>query len=192
MGSQRAGHDWVTDTHWTLATRLLCPWNSPGENTGVHCHSNLQRIFPTQGSNLGLPDCRQILNCLIVVLTFWSKNPAPLMGLVLVLALYLQIMFLPSGMSCNFFSYWLKMNCCKYVFFLSFFLFILFMGFLWQEYWSGFPLPPPVDHILSELSTITQPSLVALRGMAHRFIELCKPLHHNKAVIHEGKKDPDA
>ena len=40
---------------------LLCPWNSPGKNTGVGCHSFLQGIFPTQGSNLGLLHCRQIL-----------------------------------------------------------------------------------------------------------------------------------
>ena len=41
--------------------RLLCPWDSPGKNTGVGCHFLLQGIFPTQGSNLGLPHCRQIL-----------------------------------------------------------------------------------------------------------------------------------
>ena len=35
--------------------------DSPGKNTGVVCHSLLQGIFPTQGSNLGLPHCRQIL-----------------------------------------------------------------------------------------------------------------------------------
>ena len=45
----------------TVATRLLCPWNSPGKNTGVGCHSLLQGIFLTQGSNLGLLHCRQIL-----------------------------------------------------------------------------------------------------------------------------------
>ena len=28
--------------------RLLCPWDSPGKNTGVGCHALLQRIFPTQ------------------------------------------------------------------------------------------------------------------------------------------------
>ena len=39
----------------------LCPWNSPGQNTGVGCHSLLQGIFPTQGSNPGFPHCRQIL-----------------------------------------------------------------------------------------------------------------------------------
>ena len=32
-------------------TRLLCPWKSPGKNTGVGRHSLLQRIFPTQGLN---------------------------------------------------------------------------------------------------------------------------------------------
>ena len=42
-------------------TRLLCPGDSPGKNTGVDSHSLLQGIFPTQGSNLGLLPCRQIL-----------------------------------------------------------------------------------------------------------------------------------
>ena len=41
--------------------KLLCPWDSPGKNTGVDCHSLLQRIFPTQGSNPGLLHGRQIL-----------------------------------------------------------------------------------------------------------------------------------
>ena len=34
-----------------LATRPLCPWDSPGENTRVGCHALLQGIFPTQGLN---------------------------------------------------------------------------------------------------------------------------------------------
>ena len=38
---------------------------------------------------------------------------------------------------------------------LSFCLLILFMGFSRQEYWSGLPFPSPVDHILSDLSTMT-------------------------------------
>ena len=42
-------------------TRILCPWNSPGKNTGVGSHSLLQDIFLTQGLNLGLVHCRQIL-----------------------------------------------------------------------------------------------------------------------------------
>ena len=35
--------------------------DSPGKNTGVGCHALLQGIFPTQGSNPGLPNCRRIL-----------------------------------------------------------------------------------------------------------------------------------
>ena len=60
---------------------------------------------------------------------------------------------------------------------LSFCLFILFMGFSRQEYWSGLPFPSPVDHILSDLSTIP-----ARLGWPHTawlsFIEL------DKAVVH--------
>ena len=41
--------------------RLLYPWNSPGKNTGVGSHSLVQGIFPSQGSNLGLLQSRQIL-----------------------------------------------------------------------------------------------------------------------------------
>ena len=37
-------------------TRLLCPWDPPGKNTGVGCHFLLQGIFLTQGSHF-----RQIL-----------------------------------------------------------------------------------------------------------------------------------
>ena len=61
---------------------------------------------------------------------------------------------------------------------LSFHLFILFMGFSRQEYWSGLPFPSPVDHILSELYTMTHLSWVALHSMAHSFLEL------DKAVVH--------
>ena len=57
---------------------------------------------------------------------------------------------------------------------LSFCLFILFMGFPRQEYWSGLPFLSLVDHILSEVSTMTYPSWVALHIMAHSFIELDK------------------
>ena len=42
-------------------TMLLRPWDFPGKSTGVGCHFLLQRIFPTQGSNPGLPHCRQML-----------------------------------------------------------------------------------------------------------------------------------
>ena len=34
--------------------RILCPWDFPGQNTGVGCRFLLQGIFPTQGSRLRL------------------------------------------------------------------------------------------------------------------------------------------
>ena len=42
----------------------------------------------------------------------------------------------------------------------------------------GLLFPSPVDHIMSELSTMTRLSWVALHGMAHSFTEL------DKIVIH--------
>ena len=51
-------------------------------------------------------------------------------------------------------------------------------GVLKARILKGFPFPSPVDHILSELSTMTHLSLVALHGMAHSFTEL------DKAVVH--------
>ena len=52
----------MSDSLWPHG--LYSPWNSPGQNTGVGSLSLLQGIFPTQGSNPGLPHCRQILNWL--------------------------------------------------------------------------------------------------------------------------------
>ena len=44
-------HVQLFETPWPRApTRLLCPWDSPGKNTGVGCH------FLPQG--LGLPKVR--------------------------------------------------------------------------------------------------------------------------------------
>ena len=52
------------------------------------------------------------------------------------------------------------------------------VGFLRQEYSSGLPFPCLVDHVLSELSTMTHPIWVALHGLAHCFIELDKSVVH--------------
>ena len=54
----------VSNSLWLYGmqpTRLLCPWGSPGKNTGGGCLALLQGIFPTQGSNLGLLHCRKFL-----------------------------------------------------------------------------------------------------------------------------------
>ena len=50
--------------HRLQLTRLLCPWDFPGNSTGVDCHFLLQGIFPTQGLSLGLLHCREMLYCL--------------------------------------------------------------------------------------------------------------------------------
>ena len=48
--------------HGLWPTRFLCPWNSPGKDTGVgSSHSLFWGTLPTQGWNLGLLHCRQIL-----------------------------------------------------------------------------------------------------------------------------------
>ena len=54
-------------THGLQPTRLLCPWNFLGKNTGVGCHFLLQGIFPTQGSN------QRLLHLLL-----WRADSLPL------------------------------------------------------------------------------------------------------------------
>ena len=57
--SSSKSHSVVSNSLWPH--KLYGPWNSQGQNTGVGSLSFLQGIFPTQGSNPGLPHCRQIL-----------------------------------------------------------------------------------------------------------------------------------
>ena len=51
-------------TLWTAAHQAPLSTGFSSKNTGVGCHFLLQGIFPTQGSNSGLPHCRQTLYCL--------------------------------------------------------------------------------------------------------------------------------
>ena len=46
--------------NYSLAGSSVHGIGSAGKNTGVGCHALLQGIFPTQGSNPGLPHCRWI------------------------------------------------------------------------------------------------------------------------------------
>ena len=65
--SWRNNHEHIpteTESHSVMSDSLQpheSPQNSPGKNIGVGCHTLLQGIIPTQGSNSGLPHCRQIL-----------------------------------------------------------------------------------------------------------------------------------
>ena len=58
-------------TPWTVACQsslsLLCPWDSPGKNTGVGCHALLQGIFLIQG-----------LNPSLLTLLHWQAGSLPL------------------------------------------------------------------------------------------------------------------
>ena len=56
-------------------TRLLCPGESPGKNTGVGCHALLQGIFPVQGLN---PHCLCLLQVGPLPLTPPGKSMSPL------------------------------------------------------------------------------------------------------------------
>ena len=51
MCAELLSHVRLFVTLWTVGARLLCPWDSPGKNTGMGCHATLQGIFPTQRSN---------------------------------------------------------------------------------------------------------------------------------------------
>ena len=69
--------------------------DSPGKNTRVGCHALFRGIFPTQGPNPGLPDCKQILyhlshqgNLIKSKIVFISNEL-----LVYLLALYLFVYF---------------------------------------------------------------------------------------------------
>ena len=50
--------------HGLQPARLRHPWDSPGKNTRVGCQAVLQGVFPAQGSNPSLLQCRRIIYCL--------------------------------------------------------------------------------------------------------------------------------
>ena len=78
--------------------------------------------------------------------------------------------FLELFLHCSPVAYWAPIDLGSSFFcILSFCLFILFMRFSRQKYGSGLPFPSPVDHILSELCTMTHPSWAALHSMTHGF-----------------------
>ena len=67
-GTERALLCWVASvmpdslqSYGLLPPRLLCPWDSPGKNSGLGHHVLLQEILPTQWWNSGLLHCRWIL-----------------------------------------------------------------------------------------------------------------------------------
>ena len=117
-------------SHGLQPTRLLCPWDFPGKDTGVGCHFLLQGIFPTQGSNLGLLPCRQIL--------YWlSYKGSRVHGILQ--ARILEWVAFPFSRGSSQPRDWIQVSHIAGGFFTS-----------WatreaQEYWSGQPFSSPVD-----------------------------------------------
>ena len=128
--------------HGLQPTRLLCPWDSRGKNTGVGCHFLgvgchflLQGIFPTQGSN---PHLLRLLH--------WQAESLPVrhLGSPLLIIddidihwirVLCQICAVLSHFSCVRLSAtpWTMASQAP-----------LSMGFSRQEHWSGLPFPSPV------------------------------------------------
>ena len=146
--------------HGLQPTRLLSPWNFPGQSTGLGCHFLLQGIFPTQGSNPGLPHSRQMLYHLS-----HQGSPyffEPLFGAVgkntwVDCHSLLQEIFPTQGLNpglphCRQMLYRLKVKV-KVKSLSRVWLFGTpwtashqappSMGFYRQEYWSGLPFPSP-------------------------------------------------
>ena len=120
---------WLFATIWTASTRLLCPWDIPGKNTGVCCCALLQGIFLTQWSNLPLLrllHCRWILYC-------WATGEAPnILVFTLILSLHWDYKFLSWG--------WKYRGISFYIY--IYIVYIInnthnMLGYIWSSLWNN-------------------------------------------------------
>ena len=79
-------------------------------------------------------------------------------------------------------------NMIKFKWISNQFPLIQFMRFSRQVYWGALPFPPLVDHILSELSTMTCLSWVPPHGMAYSFTELASPFAMTRQWSMKGRE----
>ena len=103
------------------------------------------------------------ISCSYAILLFTSSDFTSIINhihhWVLSCFVFISSFFLKLFLHWSSVAYWASTNLGSSSFsVLSFCLFILFMAFSRQEYWSGLPFPSPVDHVLSELYTMTRPS----------------------------------
>ena len=114
---------------------------------------------------------------LYIIRLYFHHQTCPHLGIVSALAQphsFLLELFLYSSPV----AYWAPINLgSSTLSVISFCLFILLMDFSRQKCWGGLPIPSPVDHVLSEFSTMICPSWVPVHSVHHSFIEL------DKAVI---------
>ena len=115
-------HVQLLQFHEPQPTRLLCPWDSPGKNTGVGCHFLLQGNFLTQELNSGLPHCRQML--------YWLSYTRIFAIMMLVMVIYCK--YCPLVVACSIPQFFL-------FFFLIFFSFIFISWrLITSQHCSGF------------------------------------------------------
>ena len=90
--------------------RLLCPWDSSGNNTAVGCHALLQGIFLTQGSNPHL-----------LCLLHWQAGSLPHLGSPNTTHLFVHVRNIPVLIVFDFFFFFLAALglCCSMMFSLS-------------------------------------------------------------------------
>ena len=93
------GDGLVLQAHGLYPSRLLCSWDFPGKNPGVHWHFLLQEIFWTQRSNLGLLRCRQTTNGA-------TREAPPILGPLLKTAANTE--HLPGSGPCNRHKTWVS------------------------------------------------------------------------------------
>ena len=122
--------------HRRQPTRLLCPWDSPGKNTGVGSHFPSPRIFLTQGLIPGLWHCRQILYRL-------SHQGSPLrsLGPLTVKGTFTKLREIDCMHACTL-SRFSHVQLCATLWTAAHQA-PLSTGFSRQEYWSGLPFPSP-------------------------------------------------
>ena len=134
--------------HRWQPTRLPHPWDSPGKNTGVGCHFLLQCIKVKSESEVA-QSCLTLSDPMD-----WSLPGSSVHEIfqarvlewgAIAFSFFLELLVISPCSSPV--AYWtpsdLRGSSSNII---SFYLFLLFMGFLWQEYWSELPFPPPVDH----------------------------------------------
>ena len=113
-------------SHGLLPARFLCPWNSPGRNTGVGCHALLQGIFQTPGSN----------PCLLHLL-HWQEG---------------SLLLVPPAAAAAAKSLQSSPTLCDTIDGSP--PALLSLGFSRQEHWSGLPFWKPliINHFLQNLT----------------------------------------
>ena len=128
--------------HGLQPTRLLCPWDFPGKDTGVGGHFLLQGIFP--------PRDRTRVSCTAGrFFTDWATREAPSkkvkvksVSCVWLLATQWTVAYqAPLSMEFSRQEYWSGLPFPSPKYFLEPPLF----GGGGQEYWSGLPFPSPED-----------------------------------------------